>query len=87
MKREEEDINIGFRRLKELAELRIRQAYAYRKSYFINCWHLSEYESSAMWDIYSRKNEGIAILSSETNFMKAFRDVTQDIMGGSCFIW
>lgn len=82
MKPEECDLEIGLERLKDLAELRIRQAYAHRRSYFINCWHLSEYESSAMWDIYSKRNEGIAILSSEAHFEKAFSSEQQDIMGG-----
>lgn len=66
----------------DIAELRIRQAYASRKSYFINCWHLSEFESAAMWDIYSRKNEAIAIKSSESRFQAAFANAHHDIMGG-----
>jgi len=82
MKPNESDKLIGFQRLKDLAELRIRQAYAHRRSYFINCWHLSEFESSAMWDIYSQKNEGIAIISSESQFKKSFSEIPQDIMGG-----
>lgn len=67
---------------KEIQELRIRQAYAHRRSYFINCWHLNEYESLAMWDIYSRKDEGIAIISSESNFIDAFSAINSDIYGG-----
>lgn len=67
---------------KEVRELRIRQAYAHRRSYFINCWHLNEYESLAMWDIYSKKDEGIAIVSSESNFIGAFSDLRKDIFGG-----
>lgn len=54
----------ALRRLKELQELRIRQAYAYRRSYFVNCWHLNNHESAAMWSLYSRTNEGIALVSS-----------------------
>ena len=30
----------------------------------INCWHLSEYESVAMWNLYLKSNEGIAIQST-----------------------
>jgi len=30
----------------------------------INCWHLSEYESAAMWNLYLKSNEGIAIQST-----------------------
>lgn len=67
---------------KEVQELRIKQAFAHRRSYFINCWHLNEVESLAMWDIYSRKDEGIAIVSSESNFIDAFSDLNNDIFGG-----
>jgi len=78
----ESDPAIWLKRLKDIAEHRIRQAYAYRRSYFINCWHLSEFESSAMWDIYSKRNEAIAILSSESRFRAALADAGQDVMGG-----
>ena len=76
------DANHFIQQQKDIAELRIRQAYAGRRSYFINCWHLSEFESSAMWDIYSKRNEGIAILSSEAHIEKAFSESNQSIMGG-----
>jgi hypothetical protein len=78
----ESDPAFELKKLKDEAELRIRHAYASRRSYFINCWHLSEFESSAMWRIYSRRNEAIAILSSESRFRAAFADAFQDIMGG-----
>ena len=37
---------------------------AFRGSMFINCWHVSEFESAAMWDIYGRSGHGIAIRST-----------------------
>lgn len=67
---------------KEAQELRIKQAFAHRRSYFINCWHLNEVESLAMWDMYSRKDEGIAIVSSESNFIDAFSHLNNDVFGG-----
>lgn len=76
------DLQTCFEHHKEDQDLRIRQAYAHRRSYFINCWHLNEYESLAMWDMYSRKDEGIAIVSSESNFIDAFSGVHNDIYGG-----
>src|SRR5262249_17685971 len=33
-------------------------------THFINCWHHSEYESEAMWKLYARNDEGLAIKSS-----------------------
>jgi len=35
-----------------------------RKYIFINCWHMNQYESAAMWNIYSKTNESIAIQST-----------------------
>lgn len=37
---------------------------ALKKQVCINCWHMSEYESAAMWKLYSKSNEGIAIQST-----------------------
>ena len=30
----------------------------------VNCWHINEHESAAMWDLYLKSNEGIAIQST-----------------------
>ena len=35
-----------------------------------NCWYLSEHESAAMWDIYSKEN-GVAICSSISSIERA----------------
>lgn len=31
---------------------------------FINCWHMNEYESLAMWQLYANNGQGIAIQST-----------------------
>jgi hypothetical protein len=36
--------------------------------HFMNCWHLSEYESAAMWSIYGRSEKAIAIQSTVRDF-------------------
>ena len=38
--------------------------------YFINCWHMNEVESMAMWKLYSDINKGIAIQSTYENLDK-----------------
>lgn len=76
------DLRVGFENLKDLAELRIRQAYAHRRSYFVNCWHLNDFESSAMWDIYSRRDEGIAIVSTEERLEAALALCPYNIFAG-----
>ncbi|SFX44206.1 DUF2971 domain-containing protein [Azotobacter vinelandii] len=82
LKRGETDLSIGLNRMKELAELRIRQAFAMRRAYFINCWHMNDHESAAMWDIYSKRNEGIAIVSCEERLEGALENCSLDIYGG-----
>lgn len=47
--------------------MKIVRDYAY-----INCWHINEYESAAMWHIYSKTNESIAI---QTDFNKMVEEV------------
>lgn len=36
----------------------------FRKCTYVNCWHLSEHESEAMWSLYADKYKGIAIVST-----------------------
>jgi len=36
----------------------------YNKYLAINCWHINEHESHAMWKLYSGINKGIAIQST-----------------------
>lgn len=38
-----------------------------RKQVFVNSWHINEFESAAMWDLYLKSADGIAI---ETSFAK-----------------
>jgi hypothetical protein len=40
---------------------------SFRKLIYLNCWYLSPVESAAMWGLYSRATEAIAIQSSFTN--------------------
>lgn len=42
-----------------------------REFTFINCWHLSNYESAAMWKLYSKIPEAIAIETSYSKLVNA----------------
>jgi hypothetical protein len=33
-------------------------------SYLVNCWHMNEHESAAMWKLYSNSNEAVCIRST-----------------------
>lgn len=50
-----------------------------RKNIYVNCWHMNEFESAAMWRLYSRLNEGIAIQSSFSMWCDSFAATPVDI--------
>ena len=43
----------------------------FRKNTYINCWHQNQFESEAMWNIYSQSNEAIAIQTTIGKIKKA----------------
>lgn len=44
----------------------------YVKVNYLNCWHMNDYESDAMWKLYTNSNESVAIQST-------FKKLTQSI--------
>ncbi len=49
-----------------------------RQSLFVNCWHMNEYESAAMWKLYLKSNEGIAIQSTYKRLKESFNNNSKD---------
>lgn len=45
-----------------------------------SCWHLGEEESEAMWKLYGRFDDGLAIVSTLKSIRATFRD--HDVSGG-----
>lgn len=41
----------------------------FRKWKFVNCWHANEHESAAMWKLYAKSNEAVAIKTTYKNFV------------------
>jgi hypothetical protein len=39
----------------------------------VNCWHINEDESAAMWQLYGAAGSGIAIESSKANLESALK--------------
>ena len=52
------------------------------KCTIINCWHLNEYESAAMWKLYLKSNEGIAIQSTFDRLKNCFVEEEYEILIG-----
>ena len=44
-------------------------------SMYLSCWHLSEYQSAAMWEIYQRDNRGVAVKTT-------WGDLKGSLLGG-----
>jgi hypothetical protein len=36
----------------------------FRRSFFVNCWHMNEHESNAMWQHYSKNEKNVAVQST-----------------------
>ena len=53
-----------------------------RRFTLINCWHLGEYESAAMWRLYLKSNEGIAVRSTFNLLKDCFQSEEQDVYIG-----
>ena len=49
------------------------------KSLFVNCWHINEIESDAMWKIYSTVDMGIAIQTTYKKLKKSFHEHNQGV--------
>jgi hypothetical protein len=49
--------------------------------FHLSCWHLSEYESAAMWEIYQREGRGVAVRSTWSSLTTSILS-DRDIRGG-----
>jgi hypothetical protein len=47
----------------------------------ISCWHMNEFESAAMWSLYLKSDEGIAIQSSYKKLKKSIIDDEKVYLG------
>lgn len=49
-----------------------------KMSMFVNCWHINEGESAAMWKLYLKSDEGVAIQSTFKRLTESFNDYLED---------
>jgi hypothetical protein len=55
----------------------------FRRFTTIQCWHMNEYESAAMWDLYIKSGEGIAIQSTFGKLYESLDMVEDQIILGN----
>jgi hypothetical protein len=48
----------------------------------INSWHINDYESAALWELYSKKDQGIAIQSTFKKLVDSVKNYQEDIFIG-----
>lgn len=65
---------------RKMAQTMGEQFQMYRQLVLINPWHYNEYESAAMWSLYSHENAGIAIQSTTRRLSECFKDNNEDII-------
>lgn len=53
-----------------------------KKFTFINCWHMNDCESAAMWKLYLKSNEGIAIQSTFKRLKDSFNKTPKELLIG-----
>lgn len=52
----------------------------FKRGTIINCWHINDNESDAMWKLYLKSNEGIAIQTTIKRLLFAFKDTLEEIV-------
>lgn len=45
-------------------------AEAFRKNYYVSCWHMNEFENNVMWGAYTRTKDAVAIRTTFADLQK-----------------
>lgn len=52
----------------------------FRRAFVVNCWHINSSESDAMWRLYLKTNEGVAIQSSCKKIIDSLSHSEEEIL-------
>lgn len=79
----QEDIERFNQYIEYMKSLNSKNAEEMRKYVVINCWHMNENESEAMWKLYSQSSEGIAIQSTYARLKESidFKSIRDEEIG------
>ena len=69
-------------RKKQIRENNLKALKNSREYLYISCWHMSEYESAAMWELYLKDYQGIAIQTTICNFMESLKNTKENVYIG-----
>ena len=77
-------LNASEKAEKELIiELNLKRFRLSRKVIYVSSWHMNNFESAAMWKLYLKSDEGIAIQSTYKRFSDSFKKSEQEIFIGT----
>ena len=51
----------------------------FKRATTVNCWHINNHESNAMWSLYIKNNEGLAIKTTTINLSKSLNEAPEGI--------
>lgn len=57
-----------------------------RQNIMLSCWHRNEHESAAMWRLYSRESDGIAIRTDFDSLSKSLTGVADTYIGSVSYV-
>lgn len=80
-----EDPFEGVLKLKDTKQSEFDLNVLTKKFYFINCWHINDMQSDAMWKIFLKTNNGIAIKSTVKRIKKSLEKTKEDIHIGKVY--
>lgn len=74
---------LGYEKMKKQLQVSSLLREVSREWFYVNCWHMNDYESAAMWSLYTHPDQAVSIRST----VKSFRDsLPPEFRGNKIFI-
>ena len=70
----------AFQSYRKQSEHKVRRRQRYRRTMFVNCWHINTSESAGMWATYAPGTESVAIMSNYCQLELSLQNSTRDVM-------
>jgi hypothetical protein len=68
----------GLRSLEEEKAVYIAMNEKNRRHVFVNCWHMNDDESEAMWKLYSKSSDAVAVQSTYERLSDSFKEYDEE---------
>lgn len=71
--------NFGHKEVEENIQILQSGHRKFKTKCIVNCWHINNSESDAMWKLYLKSNEGVAIQSTTERILKTIDEIPEII--------